>query len=151
MQYINKNTGECAANLNYGTHPGTWEIYPHYSNRYRVLKKGNTITALDLNAGSGMIEVGKKLPGYNKVIESIEHYVTEHGEHFEVACYLKQRSYIQGMENSINKEQPNVAEVTDVYLHVQELLVGVCHKYDIAPGDQLNLFRAVFNLQNEKR
>ena len=150
MQYINKNTGECAANLNYGTHPGTWEIRPYYSNRYRVLKKGNTITALDLNAGSGMIEVGKKLPGYNKVIESIEHYVTEHGEHFEVACYLKQRSYIQGMENSINKEQPNVAEVTDVYLHVQELLVGVCHKYDIAPGDQLNLFRAVFNLQNEK-
>ena len=89
MQYINKNTGECAANLNYGTHPGTWEIYPHHSNRYRVLKKGNTITALDLNAGSGMIEVGKPLPGYNKVIESIEHYVTEHGEHFEVACYLK--------------------------------------------------------------
>ena len=150
MQYINKNTGECAASLNYGTHPGTWEIRPHYSNRYRVLKKGNTITALDLNAGSGMIEVGKKLPGYNKVIESIEHYVTEHGEHFEVACYLKQRSYIQGMENSINKEQPNVAEVTEVYLHVQELLVGVCHKYDIAPGDQLNLFRAVFKLQNEK-
>ena len=54
------------------------------------------------------------------------------------------------MENSINKEQPNVAEVTDVYLHVQELLVEICHKYDIAPGDQLNLFRAVFNLQNEK-
>ena len=90
MQYINKNTGECAANLNFGTHPGTWEIYPHYSNRYRVLKKGNTITALDLNVGSGMIEVGKKLPGYNKVIESIEHYVTEpYGEHFEVTCYLK--------------------------------------------------------------
>ena len=55
------------------------------------------------------------------------------------------------MENSINKEpQPNVAEVTDAYLNVQELLVGVCHKYDIAPGDQLNLFRAVFKLQNEK-
>ena len=54
------------------------------------------------------------------------------------------------MENSINKEQPNVAEVTDAYLHVQELLVGVCHKYDIAPGDQLNLFRSVFKLQNEK-
>ena len=149
MQYINKNTGECAANLNYGTHPGTWEIYPHYSNRYRVLKKGNTITALDLNAGSGMIEVGKKLPGYNKVIESIEHYVTEHGEHFEVTCYLKQRSYIQGMENSINKEQPNVAEVTDAYLNVQELLVETCHKYDIGRDDQLKLFRAVFNLQSK--
>ena len=89
MQYINKNTGECAANLNYGTHPGTWEIRPHYSNRYRVLKKGNTIEAIDLNVSTGMIEVGKPLPGYNKVIESIEHYVTEHGEHFEVTCYLK--------------------------------------------------------------
>ena len=94
MQYINKNTGECAANLNYGTHPGTREICPHYSNRYRVLKKGNTITALDLNIGSGMIEVGKMLPGYNKVIESIEHVVEDDGtdegrEFFEVTCYLK--------------------------------------------------------------
>jgi len=44
----------------------------------------------------------------------------------------------------------NVAEVSDAYLNVQELLVEVCHKYDIAPGDQLNLFRAVFKLQNEK-
>ena len=94
MQYINKNTGECAANLNYGTHPGTWEIRPYYSNRYRVLKKGNTITAIDLNIGSGMIEVGKPLPGYNKVIESIEHVVEDDGtdegrEFFEVTCYLK--------------------------------------------------------------
>ena len=54
------------------------------------------------------------------------------------------------MENSINKEQPNVAEVTPAYLTVQETLVEMCHKYDIAPGDQLNLFRAVFKLQNEK-
>ena len=90
MQYINKNTGECAANLNYGTHSGTWEIRPHYSNRYRVLKKGNTIEALDLNMSTGMIEVGSKLPGYNKVIESIEHVVEDNGnEFFEVACYLK--------------------------------------------------------------
>ena len=90
MQYINKNTGECAANLNYGTHPGTWEIRPHYSNRYRVLKKGNTIEALDLNMSTGMIKVGNKLPGYNKVIASIEHVVEDNGnEFFEVACYLK--------------------------------------------------------------
>ena len=152
MQYINKNTGECAANLNYGTHPGTWEVYPHNNNRYRVLKKGDTIEAIDLNVGSGMIEVGKPLPGYNKVVESIEHVVEDNGnEFFEVTCYLKQRSYIHGMENSINKEQPNVAEVTDAYLSVQELLVETCHKYDIARDDQLKLFRAVFNLQNEKR
>ena len=55
------------------------------------------------------------------------------------------------MENSINKEQPNVAEVTDAYLSVQELLVETCHKYDIGRDDQLKLFRAVFNLQNEMR
>ena len=37
-----------------------------------------------------MIEVGNKLPGYNKVIESIEHVVEDNGnEFFEVACYLK--------------------------------------------------------------
>jgi len=90
MQYINKNTGECAANLNYGTHPGTWEVYPHNNNRYRVLKKGDTIEAIDLNVGSGMIEVGKPLPGYNKVVESIEHVVEDNGnEFFEVTCYLK--------------------------------------------------------------
>ena len=90
MQYINKNTGECAANLNYGTHPGTWEIRPHYSNRYRVLKKGNTIEALDLNMSTGVIKVGNKLPGYNKVIEHIEHVVEDNGsEFFEVTCYLK--------------------------------------------------------------
>ena len=85
MQYINKNTGECAANLNYGTHPGTWEIRPHYSNRYRVLKKGNTIEAIDLNIGSGMIEVGKMLPGYNKVIE-ITHVEGKFEDYFEVFC-----------------------------------------------------------------
>ena len=55
------------------------------------------------------------------------------------------------MENSINKEQPNVVEVTDAYLNVQELLIETCHKYDIGRDDQLKLFRAVFNLQNEMR
>jgi len=92
MQYINKNTGECAANLNFGTHSGTWELRPHYSNRYRVLKKGDTIVALDLNmmGSTGMVEVGNMLPGYNKVIESIEHVVEDNGdEFFEVTCYLK--------------------------------------------------------------
>jgi hypothetical protein len=90
MQYINKNTGQVAASLNYGTHPNTWEVYPANDNRYRVLKEGNTIVALDLNVGVGMIEVGKTLPGYNKVIEHIEHVVEDDGnEFFEVTCYLK--------------------------------------------------------------
>ena len=86
MNYINKNTGEVAANLNYGTHPNTWEVYPTYNNRYRVLKSGNTIEAIDLNIGSGLIEVGGLLPGYNRVIQSIEHVVTSNTEYFEVAC-----------------------------------------------------------------
>ena len=86
MNYINKNTGEVAANLNYGTHSNTWEVYPTYNNRYRVLKSGNTIEAIDLNIGSGLIEVGKLLPGYNRVIQSIEHVVTSDTEYFEVAC-----------------------------------------------------------------
>ena len=86
MNYINKNTGEVAANLNFGIHPNTWEVYPTYNNRYRVLKSGNTIEAIDLNIGSGMIEVGKMLPGYNRVIQSIEHVVTPNTEYFEVAC-----------------------------------------------------------------
>jgi len=86
MQYINKNTGKAAAFLNYGTHPNTWEVYPTLDNRYRVLKSGNTIEAIDLNIGSGLIEVGKLLPGYNRVIQSIEHVVTSDTEYFEVAC-----------------------------------------------------------------
>ena len=42
------------------------------------------------------------------------------------------------------------AEVTDAYLNVQEVLIVMCHKYDIARDDQLALYRAVFNLQKEK-
>ena len=93
MQYINKNTGECAANLNYGTHHGTWEIHPHYNNRYRIVTDSysDKIVALDLNMSTGMIEVGEKLPGYNKVIATIERIVKDKGYHdndyFEVTCH----------------------------------------------------------------
>ena len=84
--YINWQEEKIAASLNYGTHPNTWEIYPETDNRYRVLKEGNTIRALDLNIG-GMIEIGKTLPGYNKVIQSIEYCVGDDGnEFFEVTC-----------------------------------------------------------------
>ena len=56
------------------------------------------------------------------------------------------------MENSINKEpQPSVAEVTDAYLNVQEILIEVCHKYDIARDDQLKLYRTVFNLAAQNK
>lgn len=91
MNYINKNTGEVAANLNFGTHTNTWEVYPTYNNRYRVLygNSFNEVKAIDLNIGEGLIEVGKMLPGYNRVIESIEHVVGDNGEFFEITCYLK--------------------------------------------------------------
>ena len=55
------------------------------------------------------------------------------------------------MENNIDGGQPNVAEVTDAYLNVQELLVETCHKYDIARDDQLKLYRAVFNLAAQNK
>jgi hypothetical protein len=86
MQYINKNTGKAAAFLIYGTHPNTWELYPTSDNRYRVLKSGETIEALDLNIKAGLIEVGGLLPGYNRVIQSIEHVVEGKNEFYEVAC-----------------------------------------------------------------
>ena len=92
MQYINKNTGKAAAFLNYGTHPNTWEIYPAADNRYRIVTDSlsDQIVALDLNVGSGMIEVDKKLPGYNKVVKSIKRVDGGKGYHdndyFEVTC-----------------------------------------------------------------
>jgi hypothetical protein len=89
MQYINKNTGEVAAHLNFGTHTNTWEVYPSNNNRYRVLY-GNSfseVEAIDLNIAAGLIKVGELLPGYNRVIQSIEHCVGDDGnEFFEVTC-----------------------------------------------------------------
>ena len=90
MQYINKHTGTVGANLDYQG-SGKWSLHVSDDNRFRVLTgNDDNIKAIDINLMAGMIEVGKKLPGYNKVIEAIEHYVTEpYGEHFEVTCYLK--------------------------------------------------------------
>ena len=87
MQYINKNTGKVAAHLNFGTHPNTWEIYPALDNRYRILKGSDKlISAIDLNIKAGLIEVGKLLPGYNKVVTEIMYVVDDDKEYFEVAC-----------------------------------------------------------------
>jgi hypothetical protein len=86
MNYINKNTGKVAAHLNFGTHPNTWEVYPADDNRYRILKDGKLITAVDLNIGSGLIEVGKLLPGYNRVVTEILYVIDDDKEYFEVAC-----------------------------------------------------------------
>ena len=55
------------------------------------------------------------------------------------------------MENNIDGGQPNVAEVTPAYLTVQETLVEMCHKYDIARDDQLKLYRVVFNLAAQNK
>ena len=85
MQYINKNTGKVAANLEYSSH-GCWDVIPHIDNRYRVLKDGELITAIDLNTGFGLIEVGKELPGYNRVVSEIVYVVDDDKEYFEVFC-----------------------------------------------------------------
>jgi len=89
MNYINKNTGTVAAQLEYASH-GSWDVYPSQDNRYRVLKNGETITALDLNIGSGLIEVGSKMPGYNRYVNEIVQSTTPGDDgvvtYFEVYC-----------------------------------------------------------------
>ena len=85
MQYINKNTGKVAANLEYNSH-GCWDVIPHIDNRYRVLKDGELITAIDLNTSFGLIEVGKELPGYNRVVNEIVYVIDDDKEYFEVFC-----------------------------------------------------------------
>ena len=85
MQYINKNTGKVAANLEYSSH-GCWDVIPHIDNRYRVLKDGELITAIDLNTSFGLIEVGKELPGYNRVVNEIVYVIDDDKEYFEVFC-----------------------------------------------------------------
>lgn len=89
MNYINKNTGTVAAQLEYAGH-GSWDVYPSKDNRYRVLKDGETITALDLNISFGLIEVGSKMPGYNRYVSEIVQltYPGDDGvdDYFEVYC-----------------------------------------------------------------
>ena len=70
MQYINKNTGTLGANLDYQG-SGKWSLFIMEDNRYRVLTQGDDIKALDINLMAGMIEVGKKLPGYNREVRAI--------------------------------------------------------------------------------
>jgi hypothetical protein len=88
MNYINKNTGAVAATLEYMSH-GSWDVYPSEDNRYRVLKNGETITAIDLNVNGGLIEVGSKMPGYNRYVNEIVQVHNpddEYKAYFEVYC-----------------------------------------------------------------
>ena len=91
MHYINKNTGEVGAYCEYASH-GSWNIYPTSNNRYRILKREGIITALDLNIGGvfGMVEVGKEMPGYNRVVNEIVQTTTPGDDgvitYFEVYC-----------------------------------------------------------------
>lgn len=91
MHYMNKNTGKAGAYCEYTSH-GCWDIYPTSTNRYRVLSQDGVITALDLNidSGFGMVEVGKEMPGYNRVVNEIVQ-LTAPGDdgvitYFEVYC-----------------------------------------------------------------
>ena len=86
MQYINKNTGKVAANLEYSSH-GCWDVFPRNDNRYRILKGDDKlISAIDLNTSFGLIEVGKELPGYNRVVSEIVYVIDDDKEYFEVFC-----------------------------------------------------------------
>ena len=70
MQYINKHTGTVGANLDYQG-SGKWSLHVSDDNRFRVLTQGDDIKALDINLMAGMVEVGKKLPGYNREVRAI--------------------------------------------------------------------------------
>jgi hypothetical protein len=71
MQYINKNTGTVGANLDYQG-SGKWSLHVSDDNRFRVLTgNDDNIKAIDINLMAGMIEVGKKLPGYNREVRTI--------------------------------------------------------------------------------
>jgi hypothetical protein len=71
MQYINKNTGTLGANLDYQG-SGKWSLHVSDDNRFRVLTgNDDNIKAIDINLMAGMIEVGKKLPGYNREVRAI--------------------------------------------------------------------------------
>ena len=83
MQYINKNTGTLGANLDYQG-SGKWSLFIMEDNRYRVLTQGDDIKALDINLMAGMVEVGKKLPGYNREVASITKC---DGNEYEVKCF----------------------------------------------------------------
>ena len=90
MQYINKNTGTVGANLDYQG-SGKWSLFVMEDNRYRVLTYGvghpeafDGIKALDINLLAGMVEVGKKLPGYNREVASITKC---DGNEYEVKCF----------------------------------------------------------------
>ena len=71
MQYINKHTGTVGANLDYQG-SGKWSLHVSDDNRFRVLTgNDDNIKAIDINLMAGMIEVGKKLPGYNREVRTI--------------------------------------------------------------------------------
>ena len=84
MQYINKNTGTHGDNLDYQG-SGKWSLFIMEDNRYRVLTDNDDdIKAIDINLMAGMIEVGKKMPGYNREVASITKC---DGNEYEVKCF----------------------------------------------------------------
>ena len=71
MQFINKHTGTVGANLDYQG-SGKWSLHVSDDNHFRVLTGiDDNIKAIDINLMAGMIEVGKKLPGYNREVREI--------------------------------------------------------------------------------
>ena len=71
MNYINKHNGTNGSNLDYHD-GGNWIMTISEDNRFRKLtNKEGDIKALDINLMAGMVEVGKKLPGYNREVRAI--------------------------------------------------------------------------------
>jgi len=76
MNYFNKYTGTPAAQLDYQG-DGKWIVIPAKNNRFRKLylvdrSDDKSLDAIDLEGMAGMLQVGYKLPGYNREITSIQ-------------------------------------------------------------------------------
>jgi hypothetical protein len=71
MNYINKHTGTAGAELEY-LDSGNWVMTISEDNRFRKLinNKGD-IKGIDINLMTFTIQVGEKLPGYNREITAI--------------------------------------------------------------------------------
>ena len=88
MNYLNKYSGTAAAHLDYQG-DGKWIVRPAEDNRYRVLfNDEKSVNAIDLEGMAGMIQVGEKLPGYNREVKSINRIDSgDFHPEYEIKCF----------------------------------------------------------------
>ena len=77
MNYINNFTGTSAARLDFTDDGDGWMVTIAKDNRFRMLWKSDceddrSLIAIDLDGMDGLLEVGGKLPGYNRKIADIK-------------------------------------------------------------------------------